>query len=254
MARQKQRISEVRFSQESLEDVIGLASTDNDVIAKIIGLLKQITPTLDLSSNSDTVQYIAKECGISIGEVSRILRVVLAFSNFSKPDFTNIVYVADFQRVLEIVNLSANEKSDILLQIVQNFSVDEEKKIDILLQVLKHFSVTYEPIQLLVLKILEEKYEIQNPSPVAAFLCEHTELIGFLINEAYLEIRKRFPHEKLILELFFDSGDSQELFLDILTSLSAEEGLKKIDELDEQWFLDQTDKINGLFNYSIRYI
>ena len=71
-----------------------------------------------------------------------------------------------------------------------------------------------------------------------------------------MEIRKYFPNEALSLEVVSDSeaASSRELFVYILTSLPVKKALKKLDELDDQLFLEQLDRTNNLLNFNLRFV
>lgn len=102
---------------------------------------------------------------------------------------------------------------------------------------------------------IRRSYLIPNPENVLTFLNQYQDLVSFLI-DAYVEIRKYFPNEALSLEVVSDSeaASSRELFVYILTSLPVKKALKKLDELDDQWFLEQLDRTNNLLNFNLRFV
>ena len=98
-------------------------------------------------------------------------------------------------------------------------------------------------------------YILSKSSTVGNFLQVHQEL-GLLLNEAYQELRKYFSSEDLKLELVTDpeiAGD-QQLFVYISTSMQVTDALKRLDEFDEQWWLDRIDRADGLLNFNLRFV
>jgi hypothetical protein len=101
---------------------------------------------------------------------------------------------------------------------------------------------------------LQGKYILSKPL-VGIFLQEHQEIVS-LLNDAYKEVRKYFASEDLKLDLVSDpeiAGDKQ-LFAYIFTALPVIDALKKLDEFDEQWWLDRVDRANGLLNFNLRFV
>jgi hypothetical protein len=104
---------------------------------------------------------------------------------------------------------------------------------------------------------LEEMYTFRNAAAVRSFLLAHLPLIGVLA-EAHPYLSKYFgPNPQVALEVVSDpeadEGQDQ-LFAYILTSLPVDEALAKLDSLDEEWFLDQLDQVDGLFNFNLEFI
>lgn len=106
-----------------------------------------------------------------------------------------------------------------------------------------------------LLSRLGRMYTLSNSSKLLRFFDENRYLINVVI-EAHEELRKRFPSEELLLEVVSDpEADScDELFAYILTSLPVEDALQRLNDLDDQWFLDELDRTNGLFNFNLRFI
>jgi hypothetical protein len=46
----------------------------------------------------------------------------------------------------------------------------------------------------------------------------------------------------------------EELFAYILTSLPVNEALARLHRLDEEWFLDQLDRVGGRFNFNLEFV
>ena len=49
-------------------------------------------------------------------------------------------------------------------------------------------------------------------------------------------------------------GKDGELFAYILTPLSVQEAQARLDDLDDEWFLDQLDRIGDLLNFNLEFI
>lgn len=100
---------------------------------------------------------------------------------------------------------------------------------------------------------LEEIYSFRDAAEVRRFLVAHPYLIDILL-EAQPYLGKYFgPDPDVVLEVVNDreTASWQQLFAYIQTSLSVDEALAQLDELDEAWFLDQTDRVDDLFNFDL---
>ncbi|MHC1635778.1 MAG: hypothetical protein ACXQTS_04025 [Candidatus Methanospirareceae archaeon] len=88
------------------------------------------------------------------------------------------------------------------------------------------------------LGILERLYTFRRKSEVVNFLVNNPLLISFL-QEAYEHIRDYFKESQVALEVITDpeTGD-QELVIFICTNLPPDEVYKKLEQLDEEWWLD----------------
>jgi hypothetical protein len=104
---------------------------------------------------------------------------------------------------------------------------------------------------------IKKKYSIPESdlSNVEQFLDKHKDIAN-LVLEAYTKIRDFFTSETLLLELISDTSieGGEELFVYIQTYLSVEEAVEKINNFDEQWFLDQLSRTKGLFNFNLRFL
>lgn len=103
---------------------------------------------------------------------------------------------------------------------------------------------------------LEEMYSFRDAPEVQRFLCTHPHLIDVLL-EAQPYLEKYFGSDpEVVLEVVNDRETSswQQLFAYIRTSLSPDEAMAQLDKLDEAWFLDQTDRVDDLFNFSLDVI
>lgn len=105
------------------------------------------------------------------------------------------------------------------------------------------------------LKAIAQLYHVKNKDELLWFIHKH-ETITSLVLEAFDEIQKYFTTEviELKVELDPDTNESQSLSAYILTSISAKEALKRLDDFDEEWFLDNLDRTDGLFNFYLKFI
>lgn len=100
---------------------------------------------------------------------------------------------------------------------------------------------------------LDNVYSVRDASKVYRFLQEHDELVGFLL-EAYPQIEKHFgPAPQVKLQVISDPEGHglEQLFAYIHTSLPVQEALSRLELLDEEWFLDQIDRVGDVFNFNV---
>jgi len=103
---------------------------------------------------------------------------------------------------------------------------------------------------------LEEMYSLRNAVAVRRFLHTYPQLVEVLL-EARLYLQKYFgPAPQVTLEVVSDPEVEgvEELFAYILTSLPVDEALARLDRLDEEWFLDQLDRVGGRFNFNLEFV
>ncbi len=106
------------------------------------------------------------------------------------------------------------------------------------------------------LSVLEEIYLFREATAVRRFLQTHTRLIDVLL-EAQPHLAKHFgPATQVALEVVSDpeANGAKQLFAYIRTTLPVEAALAQLDLLDEEWFLDQLDRVNGLFNFNLESV
>jgi hypothetical protein len=107
----------------------------------------------------------------------------------------------------------------------------------------------------LVYAQLEKVYSFRNAEAVRRFLQTHPHLIEVIL-ETYPYLVKYFgPNPQVMLEVVGDpeAEGLEELFAYILTSLPVDEALARLDKLDQEWFLDQLDRIGGQFNFNLEF-
>lgn len=106
------------------------------------------------------------------------------------------------------------------------------------------------------LRQLGEFYSFRNVMAVRRFLRVHPQLTKVLL-EAHAYLQKLFgPVPQVVLEVVSDpeaEGWSQ-LFAYILTGLPVDEAQARLDELDEEWFLDQLDQVDNFFNFNLEFV
>jgi len=132
-------------------------------------------------------------------------------------------------------------------------SYPKEEDIDICL---RQYGVLRDIIRSANLQKLEERYSFRDGLAVRRFLLTYPHLIEVLL-EAYPHLVKHFgPDPQVALEVISDpevEGWAQ-LFAYIITSLPVDEALVRLDTLDREWFLDQLDQVDGLFNFNLEIV
>ncbi len=84
----------------------------------------------------------------------------------------------------------------------------------------------------------------------------YPQLVEVLL-EAHVYLQKYFgPDPRVTLEVVSDPEveGMDELFAYIVTTLSVDEALARLDRLDEEWFLDQIDRVDGRFNFNLEFV
>ena len=102
---------------------------------------------------------------------------------------------------------------------------------------------------------LEGIYSLRHAAAVRRFLHACPQLVEVLL-EARVYLQKYFgPDPQVTLEVVSDPEVEgvEELFAYILTSLPVDEALARLDKLDEEWFLDQLDRVSGRFNFNLEF-
>ena len=133
-----------------------------------------------------------------------------------------------------------------ILSIQKQQLIDKQMKLGIveIWDAVTNILKVIEPVELME---LETKYTLDDPLKIIKFLKENKNLSSFLTTEAYDKIRKYFPNEELILDVLTDpESDDQIMVLYINTKLKPQEALKKLKELDENWWLGKASRYNNL--------
>ncbi len=90
---------------------------------------------------------------------------------------------------------------------------------------------------------------------VISFLSEHLYLFDLLL-DAVVFVKRWFPTQELVLEVFKDFGlvNDSHLVLFIVTELKAKEALMLLDKIDEDWWLDNIDRAKGKLSIDIGFV
>lgn len=118
---------------------------------------------------------------------------------------------------------------------------------------LKHDDTLQSAVENTHLRNVETLYSFRNVAEIQQFLQEHHVLVNFLI-EAHPYVSKYFgDHPQIALELISDPeiDGSEQLFAYIVTSLPVAEALERLNNFDEEWFIEQFDRVDGLFNFNL---
>ena len=107
------------------------------------------------------------------------------------------------------------------------------------------------------LKHLERMYGFRNRQDVMRFVREHPFLLPLLL-EARPAIERHFGGDAtVIIRLFADSEDAAAgpmLYAGIVTAMSASEAAERLDQLDEDWWLDHSDRAQGLLCLTVEFL
>jgi len=104
-------------------------------------------------------------------------------------------------------------------------------------------------------RALERFYSIRSAAAVRRFLHSYPELLEVLL-EAHIHLRRCFGSDlQVILEVVSDPEVEglEELFAYIHTRLPVAEAMAQLDKLDEEWFLDQLDRVDGHLNFNLEF-
>jgi predicted HTH domain antitoxin len=102
---------------------------------------------------------------------------------------------------------------------------------------------------------LEKRYVFRD-AQVRRFLQAHPHLTGFLL-EAFPYLQKHFgPSPRVELEVIRDPeiGPTGELIAYILAPLPVDEAQTRLDRLDDEWLLDELDRVDGLLSFNLEFI
>lgn len=102
---------------------------------------------------------------------------------------------------------------------------------------------------------LERIYSLRSAAAVRRFLHSYPELLEVLL-EAHIHLRRCFGSDlRVTLEVVSDPEVEglEELFAYIHTRLPVAEALARLDRLDDEWFLDQLDRVGGRFNFNLDF-
>jgi hypothetical protein len=106
------------------------------------------------------------------------------------------------------------------------------------------------------INFLAREYEINNPSEVAKFLLENFFLFD-LLKEVPGKIREYFGEkQKTVLKISYEPEypNAAELWVEILTELSAKDAMQILDRFDEEWWFEKVEKSHGRLNITLKFI
>jgi len=100
-----------------------------------------------------------------------------------------------------------------------------------------------------MIKELESFYFLENRQDVEIFLGFNLFLMEILMDAPCQIVRIFGESVKLYLQLFIDpEEDFEEIFIVIKNSFSPDEAIKRLNKLDDEWFLGIMDKTQGKLN------
>jgi hypothetical protein len=99
-------------------------------------------------------------------------------------------------------------------------------------------------------------YALRNAPACDAYFAAHPQVADFL-QASYGQLRRFFgPEASLVLEVVRDpeaSVPSDFLFVNIRTSMPVDDALARLDQFDEDWYLDQVDTFGDLVNFNLEF-
>lgn len=98
-------------------------------------------------------------------------------------------------------------------------------------------------------------FTVQDSAKVIDFVERHPFLVSLLI-EARGAVREYFPGSAVALKVVRHRQVEgwEQLFANIVTTLSVDEALAQLRRLDYEWFLDQLDRAGDLFNFDLEFV
>ncbi len=103
---------------------------------------------------------------------------------------------------------------------------------------------------------LSQKYEIAESEGVKSFLLKNRFLIS-LLEEIPNKVSQYFGNnQRLALKVSYepDFPESSELWVFILTELSAKEALPLLEKFDEEWWLENMDRADCKLNITLKFV
>ena len=102
---------------------------------------------------------------------------------------------------------------------------------------------------------IETLYSFRDAHEVTGFLQEYPFLIP-LLQEAYIHIKRHFPHSDVALRVMTDPEvmGGKQLIVFILVEQTAKEASPVIDQLDEEWGLDAMERVQDLLCITLEFI
>jgi len=104
------------------------------------------------------------------------------------------------------------------------------------------------------LDALVDLFDVANADPVREFLATRAELLS-LAAETFLVAAPKFPNARFVLEQSEDpESDRIGLSLTIISSDSPENILAAFDRFDEEWWLANMNRADGLLAVNAQYV
>lgn len=102
--------------------------------------------------------------------------------------------------------------------------------------------------------LLNNKYTLKTAADVYDFVGSNPHLLPLLM-EAYSRIRNYFPSEILLLEVVTDPEEIgyKQLVVYICTDLSPQDAIDKLDQLDDNWWLNVSDASDSKLLIQVEY-
>ena len=103
---------------------------------------------------------------------------------------------------------------------------------------------------------IAQNFILRQPSHILEFIDSHPFLESLLL-ETYRAVSKHFgPSPRIALELMHDPEvpDASELIAFIQTHLSPDEVLEKLDQLEEDWWLDALERAGQEFSINLEFV
>jgi len=102
--------------------------------------------------------------------------------------------------------------------------------------------------------LLNNKYTLKTVKDVYDFVGNNLHLLPLLM-EAYHRIRNFFPSEILFLEVVTDPDEigEKQLVIYICTDLSPRDAIDKLDQLDDNWWLNASDASDSKLLIQVEY-
>lgn len=101
------------------------------------------------------------------------------------------------------------------------------------------------------IQCLHDKYEFKHRESVERFLAENQKVL-LAVEEAPARISICFGEHIRQLRMEYDSDGL--LYLVIVTDLDVEEAQRRLDALDDSWFLPLYPKLDGKLNLLLQYV
>ncbi len=104
------------------------------------------------------------------------------------------------------------------------------------------------------IELLERLYTFRERAEVLWFLERYPFLVSLLL-EAYGKIGNHFPYPQVFLEVVTDpeAFDDYQLVIFIATNFAPDEAVGKLEQFDEDWWLDALDRAQGKLCINVEF-